>query len=381
MNKKEFQIFLKPVGALCNLRCSYCYYLSKSAFSKGEPVFNNENTAGEYIRQHIEASEDVVLFSWHGGEPLLAGIDFYRKMVSLQKKYNKSGKKILNGIQTNGTLVDDKWAQFLRKEKFVVGLSMDGPQRLHDIHRKTNNGSATFKNTLRGYHILLSYGILPEILCVVNDANSGYPLEIYRYFKSLGTRYMTFLPLVERIEGTDRVSDNSVKASDFGVFMSVIFDEWSAMDIGTVKVQLFEEACRPAFGQDHTLCIFKKTCGGVPVIERNGDFYSCDHFVDSDHRVGNILRNTLTELLNSPVQVEFGKRKLTDLPEYCLNCNVLEMCNGECPKNRFINTPTGEAGLNYLCEGYKLFFNHSLPFIKAVSAVYNQRQTGGVKAP
>ena len=370
---KEFQTFLKPVGSACNLRCSYCYYLSKNAAPAGKSVFHDSTVAEELIRQHITASDDVVFFSWHGGEPMLAGIDFYREMVMLQKKLG-AGRKIVNGIQTNATLIDDQWARFLGREKFVVGVSMDGPEYLHDAFRSTKNGSGTFKSVFRGYTLLQKHGIQPEILCVVNSVNASYPIEVYRFFKSLGAQFMTFLPLVERTGHTENVSERSVKARDFGNFMAAIFDEWVEQDIGRVKVQLFEEAGRKAFRQDHTLCIFKKTCGGVPVIDYNGDFYSCDHFVDDEHKLGNILQKPLEKLINLPEQEDFGNKKYNELPEYCINCNVLEMCNGECPKNRFIKTPTGETGLNYLCEGYKLFFNHCLPFVNAVSELWSRNQ-------
>ncbi len=362
----DFQIFVKPVGAACNLRCTYCYYLEKKDLYQGSDALRMSDEILEiYIKQHIEASsDDQVFFSWHGGEPLLAGIDFYRKAVALQKKYLPKKRSAINGIQTNGTLIDDEWCRFFRTENFIIGISIDGPEYYHNKHRLTSTREPTFKRVLKGFEMLREYKITSEILCVVNSYNSGNPVEIYNFFKELGVGYLTFLPLVERDQSkVSGASDSSVKPEDFSRFLSAIFDEWTEHDIGRIKIQIFEEALRRAFNQEHTLCIFKPECGGVPVIEHNGDFFSCDHYVDSDHIVGNINNALLSDLLDSPRQKEFGKAKSKTLPRYCLECNVRDMCNGECPKNRFILTPDGEPGLNYLCEGYKLFFNHCIPFI------------------
>jgi uncharacterized protein len=373
---REFQVFIKPVGARCNLDCQYCYYLEKDSlypFSKIVPM--SENVLEKYIIQHLEAAtEQIIVFSWHGGEPTLAGIGFFRKAVEIQKRHQPSGTTIINGIQTNGTLLNEEWCDFLAKEKFVVGISMDGPSDMHDRFRLSKDRGSTFSRVLRGYRMLQKYRIFTEILCVMNAYNVNFPLDVYRFFKELGVHFLTFLPLVERLPGTvSTVSERSVPAWNFGVFLNTIFDEWAEKDIGTVKIQIFEEATRTAFGQDHTLCIFKKTCGGVPVIEHNGDFYSCDHYVDAAHKLGNISRNTLVQLLDHPEQKSFGQAKKETLPRYCRECEVLDMCNGECPKNRFITAPSGEAGLNYLCEGYKQFFKHCRPFVDAVAAQWNNQ--------
>jgi uncharacterized protein len=372
MVKEGFQIFVKPVGAHCNLNCRYCYYINKTNQENDKITAMDQAIATEYVRKNIEASSGIVNFTWHGGEPLLAGIDFYRNMIALQKQYNRQRKKIINGVQTNGTLINEAWCIFFRKEHFLVGISIDGTEEIHDSNRVTKGGSPSFSRVLRGYRLLQQYGIKTEILCVVNKNNVKALPEIYRYFKSLGAVYMTFLPLVEKVNN-DCAVNLSVPSLEFGIFMSAIFDEWMEQDIGKIKVQLFEEACRPAFGQDHTLCIFKRTCGGVPVLEQNGDMYSCDHYVDSGHLIGNVLDSSIENLLVSSKQQEFGNKKLIDLPDYCKKCQVLDMCNGECPKNRFIESPYGEPGLNYLCEGYKYFFNHCLPFVKAVSSVWKQK--------
>jgi uncharacterized protein len=371
---REFQVFVKPVGGRCNLDCQYCYYVEKGAqYPSDNKVIMTEDTLGKYILSHMEAStEKVIGFSWHGGEPTLAGIDFFRKAVEIQKRHQPSGTKIINGIQTNGILLDKGWCKFLAEEEFIVGISMDGPAGMHDRYRLSKNKKPTFKRVLTGYRMLQEYLVNTEILCVVNSCNVNYPLEVYQFFKDLDVQYLSFLPLVERLPGTSSaVSERSVPAISFGEFLSAIFDEWTEKDIGSVKIQIFEEAARTAFKQDHTLCIFKKTCGAVPVVEYNGDFYSCDHYVDPAHNLGNINRQSLVQLLDHPDQRVFGLAKSDTLPCYCLECEVLDMCNGECPKNRFVTTPSGEPGLNYLCEGYKMFFNHCMPFVKAVAAQWS----------
>jgi len=329
-----------------------------------------DNILEKYIIDHFKASTGPnYFFSWHGGEPTLAGIDFYRRAVSFQKKHNPSTGDIINGIQTNGTLIDDEWCRFFSDENFYIGISIDGPEDLHNRARLSATGAPSFKQVMKGYEKLQLYGIRNEILCAVSNENVHFPLEIYRFFKRLGTQFVTFLPLVIKngvITGAD--SDNSVKPGDFGIFLCRIFDEWVENDIGMISVQIIEEAINTVTKKDHTLCIFKKTCGGVPVMEMNGDLYSCDHFVDSRYLIGNITNATLAQILDSEAQINFGEAKLKTLPDYCLSCEVLDMCNGECPKNRFILTPDGEPGLNYLCKGYRKFFNHIRPFTNAVEA-------------
>lgn len=374
---REFQVFVKPVGADCNLGCHYCYYLKKISLAKGkEHPLMPDDILESYIIQHISAStEDVIFFSWHGGEPLLAGIDFYRKAVSLQKKHHRTGSVIINGIQTNGTLLNEEWCRFLSGERFIVGMSIDGPEELHDKYRRTNKNGTTLKRVIVGFQLLKQHGIKPEILCVVNSANVKYPLEVYDFFKDLGAEFLTFLPLVEHTgECYSEVSDRSVPSLEFGLFLSSIFDEWVAKDIGRIKIQIFEEAARTAFDLEHTLCIFKADCGGVPVIEHNGDFFSCDHYVDEAHRLGNINEHSLEYFLDSTEQKKFGRLKSLNLPKFCIECEVRIMCNGECPKNRFIISPDGEPGLNYLCQGYKHFFKHCKPFVEAIGEEWRNKQ-------
>jgi len=374
----DFQVFVKPVGASCNLACSYCYYLSKSELFADSGLHRMTHDLLEmYIVQHIEAStEPTVFFSWHGGEPTLAGLDYFRRITDIQKKHLPPGRMALNGIQTNGTLLSEEWCQFLKKENFIVGISIDGPEIFHSVNRFGHDEKSSFDRVLHGFELLQSFQIPCEILCVVHAQNVGFPLEVYRFFKSMNAEFITFLPLVEKqTSGKKKVSERTVHAKAFGEFLCAIFDEWKTSDIGTVKIQIFEEALRTAFGTEHSLCVFKPSCGRVPVIERNGDFYSCDHFVDPAHQIGNIRYSTLSEMLGSPAQKAFGLAKLNTLPEFCLNCEVLNFCNGACPKDRFIETPEGEPGLNYLCEGYKLFFNHCKPFVKEVAEVWKSDQS------
>ena len=373
---RSFQVFVKPAGAACNLACRYCYYLEKDGLHpRGQPRRMSDDLLESYIIQHIEASPDeVIRFSWHGGEPTVLGLDYFRKIVDLQRTHAPRGRKIVNGMQTNGTLLDEEWGRFLAETGFSVGLSLDGPRELNDRCRVTRDGQSTFEETLCGYGILRRHGVPTDILCVVAADNVRRPVDVYRFFKSIEASYLTFLPLVDPQPGSPRgVSPDTVPAEAWGDFLCAVFDEWVEADIGRIKVQIFEEAARTAFGLDHSLCIFRPVCGDIPVVEVNGDFYSCDHFVDSEHRLGNILRTPLVDLLESREQRQFGEAKQTSLPRLCRECDVLEMCRGECPKNRFLRTPAGEPNLNYLCAGYKKFFRHSRPFVAAVAAEWRKQ--------
>ena len=369
----DFQVFVKPVGAACNLACSYCYYLDKQEIFREETGARmKEKVLEAYIIQHIAMSSGPeIFFSWHGGEPTLAGLKFFQRIVELQHKHVSANILIINEIQTNGILLDHQWCRFLKQHNFIVGISLDGPENFHSCHRFNKNGNSCFDEVLRGYRLLKQCGIPCEILCVVSSVNAGYPLEIYRFFKQLNAEFITFLPLVEKQTSVKTmVSERSVAAGAFGQFLCTIFDEWKACDIGKIKVQIFEEALRSAFNLKHSLCIFKKTCGRVPVVEHNGDFYSCDHFVTRQYLLGNISSVTMDQMLESPAQKAFGNAKWNTLPDYCLKCEVRDLCNGACPKDRFLNSPDGEPGLNYLCEGYKMFFNHCKPFIEEVAQAW-----------
>ena len=365
---KDFQIFAKPAGYRCNLSCSYCYYLGTANWYSGEQLpLMSEDLLETYIESHINASPgEIVQFSWHGGEPTLLGLDYFQRIVELQHKHCPPHKRIANGIQTNGTLLDDTWCRFLASHRFTVGLSLDGPEELHDLYRKTRQGSGTHTAVMRGYTRLIHYGLPVEILCVVGGDNVLFPLQVYDFFLSIGARYLSFLPLVERL-ADGNVSDRTVPAEAFGAFLCTVFDQWLANGIGTIKIKIFEEAARTAFGQDHSLCLFRPTCGDIPVVEYNGDVYPCDHFVQPTYRVGNIKDTPLAEILNGNALATFGADKLNTLPTACKTCEVLAMCHGECPRNRFLKRAGEKEQSNYLCAGYKLFFNHCRPFVRAIA--------------
>lgn len=368
----EFQVFAKPMGAICNLDCQYCYYLRKeSLYPEGEPFRMPDDLLEAYIVQHIQAAPGPeISFSWHGGEPTILGLDYFRKIVALQRKHVPAGCRITNGMQTNGILLDEDWCRFLAAEQFGVGLSLDGPQEMHDRYRVSKGGKPSHRQALRASKLLRRHHVPHDILCVVQDHNVRYPTQVYRFFKEIGARYIGFLPMVE--QQPDRpggVSAHTVPAEAYGSFLCTIFDEWVRQDVGRIRVQIFEEAVRPAQGLDHSLCIFRETCGDIPVVEHNGDFFSCDHYVDAQHRIGNILETPLVELLESPAQRAFGQAKKDSLPRYCQECEVRPMCNGGCPKDRFQRTPDGEEGLNYLCAGMRRFFTHSLPYLIKLSSL------------
>ena len=369
---REFQIFAKPAGASCNLDCHYCYYLQKEElYPDAQPFHMPGDLLEEYIVQQIQiAPEPVINFFWHGGEPTLLGLDYFRKIVELQRKHRPQDRRITNSIQTNGVLLDEEWCRFFAGEGFAVGLSLDGPRALHDRYRVTKGQKPTHRQVMQGYRLLRHYKIPVDILCVVHDENVLDPLPVYRFFKEIKAQYLSFIPLVElRPPSEIGVSSRTVPADLFGIFLCTIFDEWVRQDIGRIMVQIFEEAARPAYGQEHSLCIFRDTCGDVPVIEHNGDFYSCDHFVSPDHRLGNIRKTPLLALLESPEQLAFGQAKLDKLPRYCRECTARAMCNGGCPKDRIMQTPDGETGLNYLCAGYKRFFKHCSPQMTRLAAL------------
>lgn len=368
---QQFQIFVKPVGSRCNLNCSYCYYLNVGRHMLSQPLVSMaDDLLQVYIRNHIAAcSGNDIHFSWHGGEPTLLGVKYFQRIVQFQRELCPGGKNIHNAIQTNGTLIDGQWVTFLADNRFSVGISLDGPAELHNEYRKTREDKPTFETTMNGYRLLVENGIPVDLLCVVSDRNVLYPLQVYRFFKEIGATHLSFLPLVEPLQCGDEVvvSDRSVPAEAFGAFLCVIFDEWKATDIGRIKVQIFEEALRTAFHQEHSLCLFRPACGDIPVLEHNGDVYACDHYVDPEWKIGNITENSLADILKSEKLQYFGTVKNLHLPGTCKACEVLAMCNGECPKNRFVAVAGEVEKLNYLCPGYRLFFNHCRPFIEAVA--------------
>lgn len=364
-----FEIVTKPFGPICNLDCSYCFYLKKEELFPNEHNWAMKGDALEsFIRQTISAHKTpLVRFVWQGGEPTLLGIDYFRNVTELQKRY-ANGKQIENAFQTNGVQLDDQWCAFLRESGFLVGISIDGPARLHDCYRLYKGGQPTFDKVLRGLRLLKTHGVEFNTLTCVHHANEAFPLEVYRFLKSEGVTHMQFIPIVEpsepppfRTNEPIPVSDRSVNALKFGRFLSAIFDEWYKKDYGKVFVQTFEVALQSWIGLPQSLCVFSETCGNALALEHNGDLYSCDHFVYDGYRLGNILTTPLQSMVNSLEQREFGFHKRDSLPSYCRSCDVRFACNGECPKNRIILTPDGEPGLNYLCEGYKYFFHHITP--------------------
>lgn len=368
----DFQIFIKPTGALCNLACGYCYYLPKSTlYPRTGPQRMSEELLETVIEQQIAAApEPAVSFFWHGGEPALLGLDFFRRIVALEKRHRRPGMTIANNIQTNGILIDEAWCRFFAEEGFSVGISLDGPQALHDAYRRTRDGKASHRQVMQAYRLLRRHGVPVDILCVVHDRNVREPEAVYRFFKEIKAQYISFIPLVEPSpDSPNGVGPRTVPADLFGSFLCTVFDDWVRQDIGHIVVQIFEEAGRPFYGQNHSLCVFRETCGDVPVIEHNGDFYACDHFVAPAHRQGNIRETSLASLLDHPAQKSFGNDKRDRLPQDCRQCDVLAMCSGGCPKDRIIRTAEGETDLNYLCAGYRRFFRHCRPYLFDLAAL------------
>ncbi len=370
MAAREFQIFVKPAGAVSNLDCHYCYYLGKRSLYPDSPAPRmSEALLEAYIVQHFAAAPGPsVDFSWHGGEPTTLGLDYFRRVVELQRKHKPAGWTVRNGMQTNGVLLDDEWCRFLAAERFHVGISLDGPAELHDAFRVTRGGQPTYRQAMRGYERLRKHGVGIDVLCVVHSLNVRRPLDVYRHFRDIGGTYLGLLPVVEREPATGRVTPHTPSPEDYGAFLCKMFDEWMSRDTDRIAVQTFEEAARPALGMEHSQCVFLETCGQIPVLEHNGDFFPCDHYVDREHCLGNICETPLAELVDSPAQRAFGDAKRDTLPRYCRECEVLAQCNGGCPKYRFQTTPDGEPGLNYLCAGLKRFFLHSREPIRRLAA-------------
>lgn len=369
----SFNIMLKPAGSRCNLSCSYCYYLDKADIYGGREPVMTEQMLETLVREYIRANDvPEVTFNWHGGEPLILGMDFYRKALSFEKKYGE-GKKINNTIQTNGILLDDAWAHFFRENDFLVGISIDGPREIHDRYRKDRGGAPTFDKVMRGIGLLRDTGVEFNTMSTVNRASEGKGLEVYRFLKSLGTRFFQFMPVVEHVkdgrivdpreEGAE-IAPWSVGAEAFGQFLCDIFDEWFRGDVGRYFVGQFDAALASWCGVPPGICVFSDTCGGNAVLEHNGDLYPCDHFVYPAYRLGNIAEKSIREMMGSEAQIRFGIGKRTSLPSDCRKCRWLFACHGECPKHRFDRTEKGETGLNSLCGGYRLFFSHIAPYME-----------------
>jgi uncharacterized protein len=361
----QFHLLAKPTGPICNLDCEYCFFLSKEALYPGDRFRMADDLLETYVRQLLEShTAPEVTIAWQGGEPTLMGVEFFRRAVELAERYRRPGQRIQHTIQTNGTLLTDEWCELLARHSFLVGISIDGPAAMHDTYRVDKRGGPTFDKVIAGLDLLRAHDVDWNVLCTVNAANQDHPRDVYRFFRDdLGARHIQFIPIVERDNDTgfqegDTVTDRSVDPAAWGRFLVAVFDEWVTRDVGTVFVSHFDAALASWMGLPPALCIFGETCGNALALEHNGDVYSCDHFVEPAHLLGNITTTHLVELVASPKQRAFGDAKRDTLPRYCRDCDVRFACHGECPKNRFTVTPDGEPGLNYLCAGYLDFFGH-----------------------
>ncbi len=378
-----FHLLAKPTGAICNLACAYCFFLSKEELYPGSEFRMSDEVLEAYIAQLLAAHQaPEIAVAWQGGEPTLMGLDFFERSIALVEKHRKPHQRVSYSVQTNGTRLDDAWCAFFRQHKFLVGLSVDGPRAMHDAYRVNKGGSGSFDQVMRGLELLRAHAVDVNVLCTVHAANADAPLEVYRFFRDdLHAEFVQFIPVVERAtteglpivnqgwgKGDDprrplytqngsRVSERSVGAAQYGRFLTAIFDEWVRRDVGRVFVQPFDVALGSWLGQ-HNLCVVSPTCGNSLALEHNGDLYSCDHYVEPNYLLGNILEKPLGEMVDSEQRRAFGRAKFSSLPRYCRHCEVLFACYGECPRNRFIEAPDGEPGLNYLCAGYKQFFTH-----------------------
>jgi uncharacterized protein len=373
---KPLYIMAKPAGPTCNLACKYCYYLEKDNLYSGDARHIMSDAVLErYIKLYIEAqTTQGVQFTWHGGETMIRPLSFYRRAMELQQKY-ANGHVIENCIQTNGTLLTEEWCRFLRDNHWLVGLSIDGPEEFHNEYRLTQQGKPTFRNVMKAVHMFNRYNVDWNAMAVVNDYNADYPEEFYNFFKEIGCHYIQFTPIVERLlshddgrhlaspdEPTTRLAPYSVTPEQWGDFLCKVFDLWVRNDVSEYFVQLFDATLANWVGQEPGVCTMAKSCGHAGIVEYNGDVYSCDHFVFPEHRLGNIADSSLIELMYSEKQQRFGQRK-SDLPEQCRRCEYLFACNGECPKNRFAMTADGDSRVNYLCRGYRQFFDHVAPYM------------------
>ncbi|MBP7961635.1 MAG: anaerobic sulfatase maturase [Caldilineaceae bacterium] len=382
-----FSLLIKPTGAICNLDCTYCYYLSRGNLYPGSGFRMDHATLTALIGQTLASQPGPeVTFAWQGGEPLLMGLDFFRRAMSLQRQLCPPAKSVANTIQTNATLIDAEWAAFFRRHDFLVGVSLDGPQPLHDAFRVDKGGAPTFRRVMAGLAHLRTAGVAVNILATVHAANADHALPVYRFLRDeVGAQYIQFIPIVEREAGAQGnvagVSARSVGATQYGDFLNTIFDEWVRHDVGKVFVQIFDVALGAWLGEPSSLCIFRETCGEALALEHNGDLYSCDHFVDEAHRLGNIRLEPIARMVGSPAQRAFGQAKRDSLPRQCRECPVRFACHGECPKNRFLTTPDGEPGLNYLCAGYFAFFTHiDAPMRLMATELRQQRPPSNVMA-
>ncbi|MDQ8579829.1 anaerobic sulfatase maturase [Klebsiella sp. CN_Kp091] len=393
--QRRFHVMAKPTGSACNLDCSYCFYLHKEHLLQQEKRrYMSDETLENFIRQYIDGQDgEQVVFSWQGGEPTLMGLEFFHKIVKFQQQYKKPGQRIENDLQTNGILINDAWAEFLKANHFLVGLSIDGPRELHDRYRITRSGKPTFDKVMAGVDALKRHGVPFNALVTVNRTNARFPLEVYRFVtRELGATYVQFNPCVEPVDFTQTaphfwrddsiptvgsrrarpgdldaiVTDWSVDPDDWGRFLIATFEEWVNNDLGRVQVNLFETAVAQMMGLPAQICTTAEFCGKGLAVEKNGDVFSCDHYVYPEYQIGNIADNSLARMAFSERQQAFGMGKCDTLPQQCKQCPYLKLCHGECPKNRLVLTTDGEAGLNYLCPGIKAFFNYAEPILAGI---------------
>jgi uncharacterized protein len=381
---QAFHVMAKPTGARCNLRCDYCFFLEKASLYPGSDFRMTDDVMRAYVEQTIAAQQvPFVTLAWQGGEPTLMGLDFFRRSLEIEREALPEGWQVERTIQTNGTLLDDEWATFLAENNVLVGLSLDGPRVLHDVYRHDAAGRPVFDKVESAARLLQKHGAEFNVLCTINAANVGHPLDVYRYFRDeLGARYLQFIPIVEvatppsdGVAGT--VTDRSVASLAYGEFLSAIFDEWVRNDVGEMFVQFFDGVLAAYVRGFSSLCVLRPTCGEGVALEHNGDVYSCDHFVDPPYLLGNIMQTPIGELARSEKQRSFGEAKRETLPRYCRECEFLFACNGECPKNRILLTPDGEPGLNWLCQGLKLFFAHTDRRMKMMAGLLQQERDAG----
>lgn len=375
---KPLYVMLKPAGAHCNLACKYCYYLEKNKlYPTAQRHLMSDEMLEQFTREYIEAQTmNQVLFTWHGGEPLLRSIDFYRKALSLQQKY-AGGRRIDNVIQTNGTLLTDEWCEFFAQNHWLVGISIDGPQPDHDHYRLTAAGKPSWKKVMQGIKLLKKHGVEWNAMAVVNAYNANHPLEFYRFFKENGCQFLQFTPIVERLTRHEdgrtlasladkdeiSLSEASVTPEQWGYFLCAIFDEWVRKDVGKIFVEIFDCTLANWMGISPGICAYSKECGHAGVMEHNGDVYSCDHFVFPEYKLGNIRDHSLIDMLYGEQQQEFSRLKHSSLPRQCRECDMEFACHGECPKNRFMKDKYGDSGLNYLCPGYYHYYQHVAPYM------------------
>ena len=375
---KPLYVMLKPAGAHCNLACKYCYYLEKNKlYPTAQRHLMSDEMLEQFTREYIEAQTmNQVLFTWHGGEPLLRSIDFYRKALSLQQKY-AGDRRIDNVIQTNGTLLTDEWCEFFAQNHWLVGISIDGPQPDHDHYRLTAAGKPSWKKVMQGIKLLKKHGVEWNAMAVVNAYNANHPLEFYRFFKENGCQFLQFTPIVERLTRHEDgrtlasladkneipLSEASVTPEQWGYFLCAIFDEWVRKDVGKIFVEIFDCTLANWMGISPGICAYSKECGHAGVMEHNGDVYSCDHFVFPEYKLGNIRDHSLIDMLYGEQQQEFSRLKHSSLPRQCKECDMEFACHGECPKNRFMKDKYGDSGLNYLCPSYYHYYQHVAPYM------------------